>query len=88
MEKWIGLLCTKVFLFLLKTTLQSPGFENKKHTDHFGIVNGTICQLFKSKRSIQNLFWHPFWLLALAIHSKRNVSVLPQNVYYYSLAGS
>ena len=30
-------------------------FTTTKHTDHFGLVNGTIWQLFKSKLSIQNL---------------------------------
>ena len=30
-------------------------FTMTKHTDHFGLVNGTIWQLFKSKLSIQNI---------------------------------
>ena len=30
-------------------------FAMTKDTDHFGLVNGTIWQLFKSKLSIQNL---------------------------------
>ena len=30
-------------------------FAATKDTDHFGLVKGTICQLFNSKLSIQNL---------------------------------
>ena len=55
-------------------------FTTTKHTDHFGLVNGTIWQLFKSKLSIQNL---------IGIHFGVSRSSSTQNVTLtYYLAGS
>ena len=56
-------------------------FTTTKHTDHFGLVNGTIWQLFKSELSFQNL---------IGIHFGVWRSPSTQNVTlaYYSLAGS
>jgi len=54
-------------------------FTTTKHTDHFGLVNGTIWQLFKSKLSIQNL---------IGIHFCVSRSSSTQNVMLtYYLAG-
>jgi len=43
--------------FLLKTTLAYTVF-NFTQFHHFGLVNGSIWQLFKSKLSIENLHFH------------------------------
>ena len=52
-----------------------------KHTDHFGLVNGTIWQLFKSKLIIQNLIGINFGVL-------RSPSTQNVTLAYYFLAGS
>ena len=48
-----------------------------KHTDHFGLVNGTIWQLFKRKLYIQNLIGIHFGVSRLP--STQNVTL----AYYY-----
>ena len=77
----IGISCVLCHQVVFQTghAMMIAQFTTTKDTDHFGLVNGTIWQLFKSKPSIQNL---------IGIHFGVSCSPSTQNVTCLLLLGS